>query len=219
MLKKANDISYRDKPFNVLNNFLKNLFRKLFNLNYKPLTLQELKKRPYTAGAEVINICNANCSFCGYGKGEKGKDADPRVKGKIDTEALYHLVDIYSKNGGGNFSLSPILGEVSAHPDWLNLVKNIKKYKNIKTTSCFTNATLLHRHGFKEILLITGQGHHSNLDKNVYVSKDHSTLKGTIPEFIKNNSALYSKVIKMENASLKEGGKGALIIRLKKFKV
>ena len=73
--------------------------------------------------------------------------------------------------------------------------------------------------GFKEILLITGQGHHSNLDKNVYVSKDHSTLKGTIPEFIKNNSALYSKIIKMESASLREGGKGALIIRLKKFKV
>tara|TARA_Y100001935_G_C16990106_1_gene353056 strand:+ start:32 stop:454 length:423 start_codon:yes stop_codon:yes gene_type:complete len=73
--------------------------------------------------------------------------------------------------------------------------------------------------GFKEILLITGQGHHSNLDKNVYVSKDHSTLKGTIPEFIKNNSGLYSKIIKMENASLREGGKGALIIKLKKFKV
>ena len=68
-------------------------------------------------------------------------------------------------------------------------------------------------------MLITGKGNHSNLDKNVYVSKDHSTLKGTIPEFIKNNSALHSKVIKMENASLKEGGKGALIIRLKKFKV
>ena len=73
--------------------------------------------------------------------------------------------------------------------------------------------------GFKEILLITGQGHHSNLDKNVYVSKDHSTLKGTIPEFIKNNSALSSKIIKIENASLREGGMGALIIRLKKFKV
>ena len=76
-----------------------------------------------------------------------------------------------------------------------------------------------HDKGFKEILLITGQGHHSNLDKNVYVSKDHNTLKGTIPEFIKNNSVLYSKIIKMENASLREGGKGALIIRLKKFKV
>ena len=76
-----------------------------------------------------------------------------------------------------------------------------------------------HDKGFKEILLITGQGHHSNLDKNVYVSKDNSTLKGTVPEFIKNNSDLYSKIVKIENASLREGGKGALIIRLKKFKV
>ncbi len=87
---------------------------------------------------------------------------------------------------------------------------------NKKVTEIIENC---YEKGFKEILLVTGQGHHSNLDKNVYVSKDHSTLKGTIPEFIKNNSALYSKVIKMENASLKEGGKGALIIRLKKFKV
>ena len=71
--------------------------------------------------------------------------------------------------------------------------------------------------GFKEILLITGQGHHSNLDKNVYVSKDHSTLKGTIPDFIRNNSALYSKIINIENASPREGGKGALILRLKKI--
>ena len=70
--------------------------------------------------------------------------------------------------------------------------------------------------GFSEILLITGQGLHSNLDKNVYVSIDHSTLKGTIPEFIKNNLSLSSKIIKMENATPKEGGQGALIIKLKK---
>ena len=87
---------------------------------------------------------------------------------------------------------------------------------NKKVTEIIENC---YEKGFKEILLITGQGHHSNLDKNVYVSKDHNTLKGTIPEFIKNNSVLYSKIIKMENASLREGGKGALIIRLKKFKV
>ena len=73
--------------------------------------------------------------------------------------------------------------------------------------------------GVSEILLITGQGHHSNLEKNVYVSKNHSTLKGTIPEFIKNTSSLYSKITKMNNALPREGGKGALVIRLKKFKV
>ena len=70
--------------------------------------------------------------------------------------------------------------------------------------------------GFSEILLITGQGHHSNLDNNVYVSRDHSTLKGTIPEFIKNTSSLNSKIIKIENAPPKEGGKGVLKIKLKK---
>ena len=74
--------------------------------------------------------------------------------------------------------------------------------------------------GFSEILLITGQGHHSKVEKNVYVSLDHSTLKGTIPEFIKNSTTLSSKIIKIENASGNEGGKGALIIKLKKtFKV
>ena len=73
--------------------------------------------------------------------------------------------------------------------------------------------------GISEILVITGQGHHSNLEKNVYVSKDHSTLKGTIPEFIKNTSSLYSKIAKIDNALPREGGKGALVIRLKNFKV
>ena len=73
--------------------------------------------------------------------------------------------------------------------------------------------------GISEILLITGQGHHSNLEKNVYVSKDHSTLKGTIPEFIKNTPSLYSKIAKIDNALPREGGKGALVIRLKNFKV
>ena len=95
------------------------------------MSLNNLKKRPNSAGAEVINICNADCSFCGYGKGKDGKAADPRVKQKIDIESLDHLLKIYSKGGGGNFSLSPILGEVSAHPDWLNLVKKIRKKMNI----------------------------------------------------------------------------------------
>ena len=42
--------------------------------------------------------------------------------------------------------------------------------------------------GYSEILLITGKGFHSNVNENVYVSKDHSTLAGTVPDYIKNNS-------------------------------
>lgn len=72
--------------------------------------------------------------------------------------------------------------------------------------------------GFSEILLITGQGHHSNVDDNVYVSKDYSTLKGTIPDFIRNNLDLASRIIQIKEADKKMGGKGALIIKLKKIK-
>ena len=92
----------------------------------------------------------------------------------------------------------------------LSIEEATKKVKEI-IENCYEK-------GFLEILLITGQGHHSNLEKNVYVSQDHSTLKGTIPEFIKNTSSLYSKIVKIQNAPQKEGGEGALIIRLKNLK-
>ena len=161
------------------------------------MSLNNLKERPNSAGAEVINICNANCSFCGYGKGKDGKAADPRVKQKIDIESLDHLLKIYSKGGGGNFSLSPILGEVSAHPDWLNLVKKIRKFKNIKTTTCYTNATLIHRHGFKKILtsglttmtISTALGNKEQY-KRLYGIDMYDQVKSNIINIIKKNKEL-----------------------------
>ena len=65
---------------------------------------------------------------------------------------------------------------------------------NDKTTEIIQKC---YEKGFKEILLITGKGQHSKLEKNVYVSMDYGTLKGTVPEFIRNNSSLWSKIIKM----------------------
>ena len=72
--------------------------------------------------------------------------------------------------------------------------------------------------GFLEILFITGKGYHSKVDDNVYVTKDYSTLKGTVPDFIKNSPDLMSKIIQIKEAEEKMGGKGALLIKLKKIK-
>ena len=85
-----------------------------------------------------------------------------------------------------------------------------RKVKEI-IESCYTN-------GYSEILIITGKGYHSKVDKNVYVSKDHSTLRGTVPDFIKNDSYLCNKINKISIADLKNGGEGALYIYLKKEK-
>ena len=71
--------------------------------------------------------------------------------------------------------------------------------------------------GFSELLIITGKGIHSKSEENVYVSEEFNKLKNTIPDFIKNNPDLSSKVNKIEEADLDLGGSGALLIRLKKI--
>jgi DNA-nicking Smr family endonuclease len=71
--------------------------------------------------------------------------------------------------------------------------------------------------GFREILLITGKGLHSNTDQNTYVSNKLSKLKFSIPEYINSNKDLSDKIYSMKQASIIDGGEGALIINLKKL--
>ena len=68
---------------------------------------------------------------------------------------------------------------------------------------------------FKEILLITGKGLHSTNDKDIYVSKNLGTLRYSVPEFIKSNEELNNSIISIKEADIKDGGEGALLIKLK----
>ena len=67
---------------------------------------------------------------------------------------------------------------------------------------------------FKELLLITGKGIHSTSDEDAYISKNLGKLKYSVPEFIKT-SELSKFIISINNAEKKDGGDGAIIIRLK----
>ena len=69
--------------------------------------------------------------------------------------------------------------------------------------------------GFKEILLITGKGIHSTNEKDVYVSKDLSKLKYSVPEFIKSDQELIQCISSISEAEIKDGGKGAILIKLR----
>jgi DNA-nicking Smr family endonuclease len=71
--------------------------------------------------------------------------------------------------------------------------------------------------GFSEILLITGKGLHSNTDKNTYVSEKLSKLKFSVPEYINSQEDLINKIVSIEQASVNDGGEGAIIIKLKKL--
>ena len=68
---------------------------------------------------------------------------------------------------------------------------------------------------YRELLLITGKGIHSKSDKDTYISKNLGKLKYSVPEFIKTNSDLNKFIISINDAEKKDGGEGAIIIKLK----
>ena len=70
---------------------------------------------------------------------------------------------------------------------------------------------------YKELLLITGKGIHSTNEEDTYVSKNFGKLKYSVPDFIKSDTELNSLIISINEASFKDGGEGAILIKLKKL--
>ena len=83
-----------------------------------------------------------------------------------------------------------------------------------KTIERFINDC--HQNGVSKIIVVTGKGLHSNVEKDPYVSKDLSILKYSVPEYIKNNSELMKKIIEIKDAEIEDGGSGAFYIFLRK---
>ena len=71
------------------------------------------------------------------------------------------------------------------------------------------------KNNYREILFITGKGLHSTSDSDTYVSKNLSKLKYSVPEFIKTDYDLNKFVVSISDADKKDGGEGAVLIKLK----
>ena len=67
-----------------------------------------------------------------------------------------------------------------------------------------------------KIIVVTGKGIHSDVEKDPYVSKDLSILKYSVPEFINNNQNLTRVINDIQDATIEDGGSGAFYILLKK---
>ena len=69
-----------------------------------------------------------------------------------------------------------------------------------------------------KLIIVTGKGLHSENEKNPYVSKDFGILKYSVPEFVKNDKDLMSKINEITDAKIEDGGGGAFYIYLKRNK-
>ena len=134
----------------------------------------------------------------------KKKDLDLEDK-KTWEEYIKNPSDIYDKDQGASKSTQrKERYKFDLHGFTLDEA-NIKVKKIID--HCVKNK-------FKELLLITGKGIHSTSDEDAYVSKNFGKLKYSVPEFIKT-SELNKFVISINDAEKKDGGEGAIIIKLR----
>ena len=70
----------------------------------------------------------------------------------------------------------------------------------------------------KKVNVITGKGMRSKNLENPYQSKDLSILKYSVPEYIKNNSELMNKIIKIDFEAVNSPSKGNFDIFMKTIK-
>ena len=119
---------------------------------------------------------------------------------------------------------------ISSKEKLLNKDFRINKKKNLKTKHIDLHGFTLdqanrtvekfikdsYEIGVSKIIVVTGKGLHSNVEKNPYVSKDLSILKYSVPKYIENNLELMKKIIEIKDAAIEDGGTGAFYIILKK---
>ena len=74
------------------------------------------------------------------------------------------------------------------------------------------------KNGYKKVLIVTGKGSRSKTHNNPYLSEKLSVLKYSVPEYLKNDENLSTKINKISWADQRDGGEGAIYIYLKKNK-
>ena len=76
-------------------------------------------------------------------------------------------------------------------------------------TDCFNQKV-------SKVIIVTGKGLHSQNEKDPYISKQFGILKNSVPDFIKNNLSLMTKIKSITDAEISDGGSGAFYVFLKK---
>jgi radical SAM protein with 4Fe4S-binding SPASM domain len=96
-------------------------------------------------GVETTNLCNANCSFCGYRFMQRPKVDMPLV---IYEKALHE----YAASGGGNINFTPTVGDPLVDREIITRIKMARERAEIQDIFLYTNAILLDRFGYEELL-------------------------------------------------------------------
>ena len=109
------------------------------------MILGMMKNRFGHMGIEPTNICNANCTFCGYRFLEKPKFT-------MSLDSFKKTIDDYVSDGGGVLSLTPTVGDPLVDGKILDKIRYARGFRAISTIFLYTNAILLDKFGYENVL-------------------------------------------------------------------
>lgn len=128
------DISWQHNLLSVATKFLP-----------KFIILKMMEYRYAHLGIEPTNICNANCTFCGYRFMKKPKFT-------MSVDLFKRTVDDYASQGGGSLSLTPTVGDPLVDGRILEKIVYARSVSKIGSIFLYTNGILLDKFGYKQVL-------------------------------------------------------------------
>jgi MoaA/NifB/PqqE/SkfB family radical SAM enzyme len=108
-------------------------------------SLPNVPESPTFLGIEPTNICNANCVFCAYQYQE-------RPRNFMSFETFKSALDQYIELGGGRLCLTPVVGDALIDPNLVEKVAYASQFSEITQIYLYTNAILLSRKKFEELI-------------------------------------------------------------------
>lgn len=100
--------------------------------------LSELSKIPLRVAVEQSNICNANCSFCGY-------RFMTREKGVMDFETYKKLLDQIKEINSPELKFTPLVGDPLVDKEIIEKIRHAKSLGCFKYIYTYTNLIGLKR--------------------------------------------------------------------------
>lgn len=130
-----------------LKNNIRNLLRRIHSAPQLMRINKLVNERPLILKIETINLCNADCVFCGYSKMKREKKV-------LSLEIFDKVIHEYSEIGGGAVSLCPIAGDPLLDPYLVERYEIMSKYDNIYEISFLTNGIALSKYSDEDLKYI-----------------------------------------------------------------
>jgi len=130
--------------FNKIKNKISILVRQYYYSIFPDVQFFKEMKKLRALTIETVNICNANCIFCGYQymKRKKQLMGDETFK-----KAIGDFVMI-----GGDLHLTVVVGDPLLDPKFVERISYARSFSCIKNISTITNCLNLHKIGAKVTL-------------------------------------------------------------------